>query len=260
MFRYFAFLAGALFSKRHPFVNRFRNHVVSDKSSYYIFFNLEESYRNLLKIKDSLPVTDLGAGSRKFKNTNRQVGQIAKISVSSPYKCRTLFRAANYFKTKTILELGTSLGVSAAYLASQNSSCVVHTIEGDKGLMEFASQFHKKLAIDNCRYTVGDFKDVLTETLSLETKWDLIFIDGNHSFQGTIDYVEKIIQMTGDNTVLILDDIYWSFDMFKAWSKIKAMKEVQFTIDMFYFGFVFKRGFKNISGNYYVFPKITYNK
>jgi len=40
---------------------------------------------------------------------------------------------------------------------------------------------------------------------------------------------------------LVFDDIHWSAEMEKAWLEIKSHPSVQYTIDIFFLGFVFFR-------------------
>jgi len=54
-----------------------------------------------------------------------------------------------------------------------------------------------------------------------------------------LNYFEQCLAKVHNDSVLVLDDIYWSADMEKAWKKIKEHPRVKTTIDLFELGIVF---------------------
>ena len=72
-------------------------------------------------------------------------------------------------------------------------------------------------------------------------KYDLIFFDGNHQKEATIDYFEQCLQHIHNDSVFIFDDIYWSKGMKQAWQHINEHPSVTISIDTFYWGIVFFR-------------------
>jgi predicted O-methyltransferase YrrM len=68
---------------------------------------------------------------------------------------------------------------------------------------------------------------------------DMAYIDGNHSYEATMRYYHWIKQKCNHNSIIVLDDIYWSDGMKKAWSEIKEDEAVTYTIDTFDLGYVF---------------------
>jgi hypothetical protein len=64
------------------------------KSEYIVLKN----YRNeLLQNKNTINVTDFGAGSRVFKSNSRQIAQIAKTAGISPKRAELLYHQLIYF-------------------------------------------------------------------------------------------------------------------------------------------------------------------
>lgn len=187
-----------------------------------------------------LPVTDFGAGS-KIKNENRKVSEVAKYAAKQPRYGRLLHRMAGHYKTKNILELGTSLGISSAYLASANADSRVITMEGWPEILQLAKETFQKLHLDNITTVEGNFDDTLDSVLASMPAIDLAFIDGNHQETPTLNYFEKCLPKIHNDSILIFDDIYWTKGMEKAWKTIKAHPEVRLTIDTFYIGIVFFR-------------------
>lgn len=67
----------------------------------------------------------------------------------------------NHFQPKTILELGTSLGISTSYLASVNSESNIFTIEGSEEIAKIAKNNFKELELTNVRSISGNFDSEL---------------------------------------------------------------------------------------------------
>lgn len=180
---------------------------------------------------------DLGAGSLKNKAKDEiEISRIASISMSGNRKMKWLYNMAEYFKPDITVELGTSLGLSAAHLAAHSRK--VLTIEGNPAIASVARETFKELDCNNTDCLIGSFDDLLPGLLANE-KPDLIYLDGNHTYQATMQYFYLILEKTPDHRpVLIFDDIYWSEGMVKAWEKIKANPEVRLTIDLYHFGLV----------------------
>ncbi len=153
-----------------------------------------------------------------------------------------LFRIAQYYLPQTSIELGTSLGLTTAYLALGNSKGSVITMEGACDVADRARTNLEKLGLTNVHLEEGNFDDLLTPVLESVSAIDLAFIDGNHRKEPTLQYYKKLAGKIHPSSILVFDDIHWSADMEAAWEVIKADKEVTLTIDLFFVGLVF---FKN---------------
>ena len=77
--------------------------------------------------------------------------------------------------------------------------------------------------------------------------FDVLYIDGNHSYEATLRYFNLVKEYIKEDTIIVFDDIYWSEGMTKAWLEIKNDSIVSHTIDLFYFGLTFFRKEKDIS-------------
>lgn len=75
----------------------------------------------------------------------------------------------------------------------------------------------------------------------LNTKYSLLYIDGNHQKEATLSYFRKLLSTVHNDSVMIFDDIHWSKGMEEAWEEIKAHPRVKVTIDTFQWGLVFFR-------------------
>ncbi|MFY8189892.1 MAG: class I SAM-dependent methyltransferase, partial [Bacteroidia bacterium] len=79
--------------------------------------------------------------------------------------------------------------------------------------------------------------DILQKLQSI----DLLFIDGNHSYEATLRYFNLCKPYLHNDSLLIFDDIYWSKGMTNAWEEIKADPMVKVSVDLFFIGLVFFR-------------------
>ena len=92
-------------------------------------YSILKNYRNsLLQNKNTIEVTDFGAGSRVFKSNTRAINQIAKNAGISPKRAELLFRMVRYFQPDSVLEIGTSLGLATSALALGNPKAKITTL------------------------------------------------------------------------------------------------------------------------------------
>ena len=192
-----------------------------------------------MKDTQVINVEDLGAGSAVIKSNKRRVCDIARSSLRSKKNSQLLFRVVNHFQPQTILELGTSFGITTAYLASGNSNARIFTCEGAGSVANLARQGFHELGLKNIELVEGDFAQALPSVLSKLTTVDLAFIDGNHRKQPTLEYFAQLVNLSTKSTILIFDDIHWSREMEEAWAVIKQDPKVTLTIDLFFTGLVF---------------------
>jgi hypothetical protein len=139
------------------------------------------------------------------------------------------------------MELGTSLGLTTAYLAYAAERGRVLTMEGAPEIANMAESNFLKLGMDNIEVVIGDFDHRLEDALSNMPSPGLIYIDGNHLKEPTLRYFDRLLPHCGEGTVLVFDDIHWSKGMQEAWQSIKMEPQVRCTIDVFFMGIVFFR-------------------
>ncbi len=197
----------------------------------------EEVKKHFERLKQSnkkLVGMDFGKGSKM----SYRVADMARKSASMNFETDLLSRLARYHGAQSFLELGSNLGKSAAHVASVNSQMKVVGIEGMKSLAALAMQNIESLNISNVEIkptTFDDFFRTNTET------FDMIFIDGDHRYQPTLDNYESSKKVLKGEGPIVLHDIYWSEGMTQAWEKIKADNDATVTIDLFFFGLVYFR-------------------
>ena len=222
-----------------PFVYDLITKCFYDNTKYPNYQSLKTYRSNLLTSKQLIDVTDLGAKSRVMKNNVRSVSQILKTAGSTLKRTQLLYRIIKHFNSESILELGTSLGVGTYAIALTNPKSNIITIEGCPNTINFTKSIFKRLNIEHCNFKNGNFKNIIPHLE--QSQFDLIFFDGHHDKNATIDYFQLLLDKTHNDTVFIFDDIYWSKGMTEAWNFIKNHPKVKVTIDTFFWGFVFFR-------------------
>ncbi|CAM3529318.1 putative O-methyltransferase [Flavobacterium saliperosum S13] len=210
-------------------------------------YKILKAYRNeLLRNKNTIEVTDFGAGSRVFKSNTRQISKIAQTAGITSKRAELLYRIVNYFQPDNILEIGTSLGLATAALSLGNPKAKIITLEGCPQTAGQAQLQFQKFNFNNVESVVTEFTEYFKNRqlipIAIGTEhYQLIYFDGNHSKKATLDYFELLLPTITNETVWIFDDIHWSADMEAAWEIIKNHPKVTVTIDTFQWGLVFFR-------------------
>jgi predicted O-methyltransferase YrrM len=224
---------------RSPFVFDLLLNVIYVKADYYHYKDIEKLREQLLDSDKKISFTDFGASNAKASVSIKKVKDIAQYSAKSAKYAQLLFRLVNHFQPLQVLELGTSLGISTAYLALANSQAKVLTIEGSAAAAELAKQNFEQLQLKNIEQVIGNFDEVLPNVISNCKQLDLVFFDGNHRKEATIAYFNLCLEKATENSVFIIDDIHWSKGMMEAWDEIKANSSVTVTVNLFFMGLVF---------------------
>jgi predicted O-methyltransferase YrrM len=238
---YFRLRAFNLHGIHSPFVFDLYGEVLCHDGAYYAFGPIEELRHRLLHDKRTVEITDFGAGSRMQQTKHRKIADLARFSAKPPKLAQLLFRLVNYFQPQTILEVGTSLGLTTAYLAAARQQVSVHTLEGCPRTASLAQVNFDHLHFPSISITTGEFGSTLPQKLEQLGQLDFVFLDGNHRYEPTLHYFQACLAKRTENTVIVIDDIYWSAEMEKAWKEIRQHPEVMISIDLFWLGLVFFR-------------------
>jgi len=224
-----------------PFVYDFIKNVLNDRRQFDCFRYIEALRSELKNDNTEINVPDFGAGSRMQLNNKRKISAIARSSLKPKKYSQLLFRIAHYYKPSTIVELGTSLGVTASYLSFANPSAKITTMEGAHEVAAIAKNNFNRLNLSNIKIIEGNFDETLSILNSQLSIVDFAFIDGNHRKEPTLNYFHQLLNKTTESSIFIFDDIHWSEEMEEAWNEIKQHSSVTLTIDLFFIGIVFFR-------------------
>ena len=224
-----------------PYLFKLFSYMRNDREIPGSFSRIEALRKQWQKNESIINRNDFGAGSiHSAKMQSEKISHIATRSLSYPFQCRCLARLVHAENPGLILELGTSLGISTAYLQSGSAGAKVITVEGDRELAKLAAQTFEQLGITQIQLVVSTFEDYFKNNQD-DSKLDIVFLDGNHVSTALINYYEKLKPRFTPRTIVIIDDIYWSRDMQEGWKKLIAMPEVTQSVDCFQFGVLFFR-------------------
>lgn len=236
---YLAYLRNAKykngFSVHSPFAYQLITEVFEEKTPYYIYKVLEKRRHTLENDNTTIYVTDFGTRP----SGNRKVSDIARRSVKAKRYGQLIFRIVNHFQPITAVELGTSLGITTAYIAKAMPDGTLHTFEGCDNLIKIANETAQLAQLKNIHFHQGDIDKTLEKTLKSLNRIDFAFLDANHTKEATIRYFELLAEKTTANSVFILDDIHLTKDMEEAWKQILNDRRVTVSFDFFTLGVIF---------------------
>lgn len=226
-----------------PFVYTLYNQCIRKQQTQPDWIMIEQLRINALRNKKQIIQNDYGASGFKQPLKKHKVSYLAAKHAKPSRIAQILNLLVKHYHLNHAIELGTSLGFTSAYIAKAlPENGLLHTVEGAPEIAALANEHFKSLGIEKkIVQHVQKFDDILPHILTNLPKLDLAFIDGNHTYQATINYFNSCLPYVHNSTVLVMDDIYWSKEMTKAWEEIKLHPQVTVTVDLFFIGLVFFR-------------------
>ncbi len=142
-----------------------------------------------------------------------------------------------HYKPGFIIELGTSAGISTAYLATANPDTKIFTLEGNSNISRIAINTFRELNLKNIELINDTFENALEHVMKRISGKLLAFIDGNHQYHSVLEYLQKL-KKHPDECLIVFDDIRWSKGMLTAWKAICQDPGVNVSMDLFRMGIV----------------------
>lgn len=217
--------------------------LMRDENAYYCFADIERRRETLKADRRELDVLDYGsAGSPEGKTIRRSVGIIAREQLERAHVGQLLFRLVAFMshdqkRPLRIVELGTSLGITTAYLAAPDSRNKITTLEGSQAVAKVACEQWEQLGLKNIECVIGNIDETLYE--AVREGVDLAYVDANHTYEATMRYVNYLLSHLEEKGIVVLDDIYYSPDMTRAWERLKNDERVTTSMDLYHVGLLF---------------------
>lgn len=224
-------------SVHSDFVFDFLKHVVDGVRKSDDYRKVEIKRNELFQQRGSISVIDYG--TNRVISNDRKICNIARNSLKKPKAAQLLYRLVRHYQPNTLIEIGTSFGITTSYLALSVPNSQIHTFEGCPNTLNIAHKVFLDLKLNDIQTYEGEFSETLKKSLNSIEKVDFLFIDGNHKFEPTISYFEHFLTKFHKDTIIVIDDIYWSKEMTLAWEKLKNHSVIKLSIDLFYFGILF---------------------
>lgn len=134
------------------------------------------------------------------------------------------------FSCKRAVELGSCAGISGIYIASVPTISKFVTVEGSKELSLIAKESLKNK--NNSLVVNSLFDNAIEDVLSQDEAFDCAYIDGHHEKLATIHYYNALKPSLTENSIVLFDDISWSYDMREAWINLSKNKDFIHAIDL----------------------------
>ncbi|MFN6089347.1 MAG: O-methyltransferase [Cyclobacteriaceae bacterium] len=163
---------------------------------------------------------------------------MATTSLAAPKMARLLYRLANHIKARQIVELGTSMGVTTMYL-SKCVAATIYTFEGNASMVNIALTNFESSEAKNIVLVEGNIDETLPEFVEANRKLDFVLMDANHRYEPTIKYFNLLVERMTSDAIVVVDDIYQSKEMAKAWKEIRGHELVYGSMNLFRFGLLF---------------------
>jgi predicted O-methyltransferase YrrM len=164
------------------------------------------------------------------------LGELSSVASKRALSARVLLSLIREFKPLTCIELGTCVGISAAYQAAAlelNGGGELISFEASAERIAAAERHVAELGFDNVRFAHGRFQETLDPILrSLDAPVDYAFVDGHHDEQATLSYFRQIAPYASPSAVIVFDDIHWSTGMERAWQQLEADPQLPLTVDV----------------------------
>lgn len=166
---------------------------------------------------------------------DKTVGEAA-VGTSPRHWGIVLMKLVRELGATTCLELGTSLGISAAYMAAGMSLDGglgrVITLEGSGFRADRALRHWDELGLTQPEVVLGDFDETLGPAVTEAGTVDCAFLDGNHEPGPTLRYTDQILAGLAPRGILAFDDIGWSQGMTEAWRAVSTDPRVEVALDL----------------------------
>lgn len=203
-------------------------------------FGLIENVRDhMLREKRQISIRDFGAGFGGKTFQTRSISYIAKNSSKPPRYARLLHRLVRHLRPATMLELGTSVGISALYQSTGYPEGRLITMEGCPETAKLARENFSRFPNLDIRLIEGPFETTLPEFLKSNPSIDYLYVDGHHRLEPTLHYIGLCKPFLATNAVVVVDDINWSQEMRTAWIQLKKDPFFTLSIDIFMLGLLF---------------------
>lgn len=126
------------------------------------------------------------------------------------------------FKSHVIVEFGAAFGVSGMYWLSAiayNEMGHLYSFEPNRIWYPYAN--YNMASIDS-RYTLveGTFEENIEDCLKGESTIDIALIDAIHKPEFVQKQLGIILDYSSDHLIVIIDDIYFSNEMYEFWKEI----------------------------------------
>ena len=225
-----------------PYLSEFIREVYTDDRKYHVFYLVRQLRRYWSRQRQMVPLQSLGAPSRTTRRRFRTAASLVRSNAIRSEQGELLFRLAIWLRPERIIELGTNVGISTVYLHGADTRTPLDTVEGNPEVAALAQETFRQAGVSpHLSAHEAVFDEYLGQQPPSPPTRLLAFIDGDHRYQPTLDYVEQLLRWANDESVIVVADIHWSPGMERAWGKLQRHPRVRAAVDTYHFGLLFLR-------------------
>ncbi|MGX1307377.1 putative O-methyltransferase YrrM [Amorphus suaedae] len=188
---------------------------------------------------DTRPLVDGSLGPAGPFDDGETVASACAVS-KPPSQAVLLHALTSRLKPASVLELGTNIGISSAFLAAgladAGTDGRILTLDVSPYRVRTAETLHRELGLTTIATRVGLFQDTLAGAIEAAAPIDMAFIDGNHHYEPTLAYTDQIAANSVEGALFVYDDIRWSEGMKRAWASVCDDPRFSVVIDLYQMG------------------------
>jgi predicted O-methyltransferase YrrM len=195
-----------------------------DKNDLTIFLNYK---KQLSKNTSLLEISNFNFISNLLLSNKRKRSRIVKDLGISNERAGLLINIIQYLKPKSILEIGTSLGIGTVALSSAQESSKITTLDENEKTVNIIKELFKKNTLKPIKFLTDDFEITLPRVFNNNT-YDFIYFKGSYANKITLKHFESSLSSIHNNSVFLFENIHSNKESEKVWKYIKKHNFVFF--------------------------------
>jgi len=165
--------------------------------------------------------------------------ELAEVSsIHGPWG-RFLLRLARELRPESCLELGTAIGISAAYQGAGlelNGRGILRSIDHSAPLIGHARDLLEALRIDRVELVTGELDEVLEGLAAEAEPVQMVFLDAFRERDANLRQFRRLLPHLAPGAAVVIDDIRWSSQMRRTWEEISSHERVDTSVDLWRLG------------------------
>lgn len=202
-----------------PFVFRLITYVIGQKKCAYYAYDAMDRLR--LKLKH-----------------DSETQAVEKQTISKK-KGELLFRLANEFQPRLMLQVGASQGMAALYMTAYSKSASCQLWEADEEQADLAEKVLKKANAAQVELCRGGYETLVKRASSEAKQFDCFFFHLSDNVETLRKLLPLYLSSARADAVFIVDDIRACKAMKELWRELIQREDVTVSIDLYDMGLLF---------------------
>ena len=233
------FKAETLYTIHSPYIYELLAFVSDQHRTYYdflLFRKLKQFLRsNKTALADNRDISSQESGARTWR-----IGQLMKNNLWKSGNFEVLYRFILFFSPRQMLCLGTSMGMTPAYIARAVPGCKVLAIEHQNWMVHLAQQVLSRAMTPHVQLSGGSWLQLCNQDLKIQSSFDGATIDISSNQMEAIQSVE-VLCTAYNPSFIFLYGIHSSSLSWNAWKKIKSQPSFNISIELFNVGLLIRK-------------------